>query len=183
MKKSFLFPAVLLAALIVFSGCIQVGGKSFSDLKGVYEKHGIDGVIAPGSQQELRAFENDLLSLKAQAQLQNGRQADALVAMVDYKLTVIAMQRAFLNAADEARFIDYYDPSCSKDTSLKKTIDYLDEALTQADLATAKANDFENNYNDFMSAAGFGIAETNGTINELKSMLAEKKNAYKAFCI
>ena len=53
MKKSFLFPAALLVALLVFSGCIQLGGKSFSDLKGVYDKYSLDGVIAPGSIEEL----------------------------------------------------------------------------------------------------------------------------------
>ncbi len=175
--------AIVLAFFFFANNIFNIGGKNFSDLKSIYEKHGLDGYIAPGSLEELRAFENDLLSLKALAQQQKSRQTEALVAMIEYRIAVAETQRAFLNSIEEARFIDYYDASCSKETSLKKTIGYIDDALTQADLSIALANNFANNYKDFVQAASFDLAEENKTINSLKTILKEKKNRYKTFCI
>lgn len=181
MKRILLFCA-LLVILLLFVSFVKVGGKGFSDLKKVLEKYGLDGVLAPGSMQELNAFENDLLSLKAQAQIQKSRETEALVSMIDFRLAIVQMERDFLKAAEEARFVDYYNPSCSKPTSLKKTIDYLDQTLTQADLAIALANNFSNNFKEFTQASGLDFARANRILSEFKTIVLEKKERYKAFC-
>jgi len=173
----------LLFGFVALSGCLQFGGKNFSDLKAVLEKHGLDDILAPGTIAELRDFEKDLLSLKAQASVQKGRETEALLAAIELRLAIVKMQQALLNAQEESKFIDYYNPLCSSPTSLKKTIDNLDVALAQSDLAIALANGFSGNYKDFVAVSGFDATQTVRALSETKATITEEKNKYKTFCI
>jgi hypothetical protein len=176
--------AVIAAVCLFFllAGCIQFNGKDFSDLEKLSEKYGLDGYIAPGTLAELESYKNDLLSLKAQAFINKNRESEALTAAVDYKLAIIETQKSLLLSKDEARFIDYYDTSCSRETSIKKTIDYLDNSIAQAELSLSLSGNFQKNYPEFLNKPGTDFTVERQILTSLESSLEEKKNKYKAFC-
>jgi hypothetical protein len=179
MQRKIIF-GITIALLL--SGCIQFGAKGFSDLKTIIEKHTPNSELVPGTETALQDMEYDLLSLKAIALNQNSPDSKALAAIVDVRLSLIEMERNILNANKEAKFIDYYSVSCSQPTSLKKTIDFFDKAITQAELATTQLNNFETSYKEKISATGLDFVATKKAIANIKTSISERKTRYQSFC-